>query len=100
MKGESAIEADCTHAYVARMHCCDALVALMVDDASPSLSREIAKLIRRRRRIERVTIEEARAMGSQLFKCKCPPDEAEKKVQREIARERKKLERMFGKDRR
>jgi hypothetical protein len=81
-----------THAYVARKPCCKSVVFIGVDDASADLGREIAKLIRDGRTIERVTIEEARKLGSELlYRCTCEPSAAEKKVIARRVREKKKL---------
>ena len=80
-----------THAYLARKPCCNSVVFIGVDDASADLGREIAKLIHDGRTIERVTIEDARKLGGELYRCKCEPNEAEKKVIARRLRERKKL---------
>jgi hypothetical protein len=81
-----------THAYVARKPCCDSVVYMGVDDNSAELGRDIARLIRDGRRIERVTLEDARNLfGPQFYRCKCEPSEAEKKVIARHKRERSKL---------
>lgn len=87
---------NCTHAYIARKPCCQALCFIGVDDASVDLSREIAKLIRDGRTIERVTIEDARKLGGELlYRCKCEPSEAEKKVITRRDREYRKVKAGF-----
>lgn len=49
-----------THAYVARMPCCISVVGLFVDDGEKDTAREVAKMITRGRRIERMTLDERR----------------------------------------
>lgn len=74
------IDPDPTHAYVVRRSCGHP-VALYVDDATPSLGREIAKDIGAGRTVERVTIAEARVIGVQYCDCPLTPRE-------ELARKR------------
>jgi hypothetical protein len=86
---------DLTHAYVARMPCCDSVVGLFVDDGEKDTGRDIAKMITRGRRIERMTISLARTLGAMMYRCECVPDAAEVKVRREASRARR---RAFGGD--
>lgn len=84
---------ECTHAYVARMPCCESVVGVFVDDGEKDTAREVAKMITRGRRIERMSLYDTRLVVEKMYRCECVPDAAEVKVRKAAWRTRAKFTR-------